>query len=438
MGERPIDPRDLTEFLNDLSRRLTDVERRQLGGLIEALELQTLNDGQPLGLTKFIDFAGSASAKLVGERFVRVEGGGPYTITVAASDTPDVLKGRADFVCSGSSDQEVINAALVTLRDAGVGGRVQLMNGHFSLSQKIDYDNVDTDIEIVGVGRGTVLRADATFNALIEIFGAPEGVAIRNMQLDGNGNQVTFGVQTNAPHSLYENLFIKETGNGISADGDRTIIRQCSLMDIGTTSANSAIFCTGADSLVEDVWIDTVGTTGVTHDGIVMVDVGSQVRNCQVKNVFGRGIRLNGSEQHCSDCRVYFPAQHGIDVGGSFLDTLVTLQNCKVIGAGQHGIRVFCNDGSITGNLVVDASQGTHNTSDGIFVQSADRNQIQMNKVLATGATTHRYAINISNAGAANNAVCNNDLRDSATANFNDAGTGTLPTGTNGEICCCT
>lgn len=74
MPNRPLDPTDFPNWANDIGARLRAVERRILNK--EELELlQTLDNGNPLGDTLFLDFKG-LKATLVGDRFVEVTGGG--------------------------------------------------------------------------------------------------------------------------------------------------------------------------------------------------------------------------------------------------------------------------------------------------------------------------------------------------------------------------
>lgn len=70
---------------------------------------------------------------------------GQQTVVVAASDASDVSKAKADFVCSGSDDQETINRAIGLMGDRK--GRVVLTEGVFEITGSIDFA-----ASFVGVG----------------------------------------------------------------------------------------------------------------------------------------------------------------------------------------------------------------------------------------------------------------------------------------------
>jgi len=87
------------------------------------------------------------------------------------------------------------------------------------------------------------------------------------------------------------------------------------------------------------------------------------------------------------------------------------------------------NNNNISSNTVEGNSQAADNTYDGIFVyNNSDYNNIQGNTVRhAGGANQHRYGINISAADCDGSLVINNDLYLAGrTADYNDAGTGTI------------
>jgi len=75
-----------------------------------------------------------------GAAFIAGEGGGAPTIVVAASNASDWSMDKADMICTGSDDHEVIMGALLELFNAS-GGRVLLTEGTF---------NIDPDEIIVG------------------------------------------------------------------------------------------------------------------------------------------------------------------------------------------------------------------------------------------------------------------------------------------------
>lgn len=99
MPDRPADPRDAAEFLNQTLARLRAVERQVTRLPDDADPLQTFDDGSPLGETAFLDFGANLRATLEGDRYVKVvgTGGGPggwdaiVDSTLTASDEANRL-----------------------------------------------------------------------------------------------------------------------------------------------------------------------------------------------------------------------------------------------------------------------------------------------------------------------------------------------------------
>lgn len=62
-------------------------------------------------------------------------GGGAPTIVVASSDSSEASKSKADLVCTGVNDQDVIQSAIDSIEVGGVArGRVLLTEGNFSIN----------------------------------------------------------------------------------------------------------------------------------------------------------------------------------------------------------------------------------------------------------------------------------------------------------------
>ncbi|MFB2938926.1 right-handed parallel beta-helix repeat-containing protein [Aerosakkonemataceae cyanobacterium BLCC-F154] len=145
---------------------------------------------------------------------------GLKTVAVAAKDT--VNQGGADFIASGSNDQNVINQAIAQVGMNG-GGTVLLLPGTFSISDNVllTYDNVT----LSGVGWNSILKQ--ANNVEFEDAGmlrsalhsAEENIAvprfynqnIRHLKLDGNKkNQTTtrnaYGNYGTYGNSTFEDL----------------------------------------------------------------------------------------------------------------------------------------------------------------------------------------------------------------------------------------
>ena len=96
------------------------------------------------------------SAYLNRTDFSNAEGTRWATFVIAASDSTELSKRTADYVCGGSGDQAIINAVinLIEARGASVpAGRIVLLEGTYNCSSSITINNLGArEIEIVGMG----------------------------------------------------------------------------------------------------------------------------------------------------------------------------------------------------------------------------------------------------------------------------------------------
>jgi len=81
------------------------------------------------------------------------------TLVVAASNS--LNPERADYQCSGTNDQTVINEAIAALPTTG--GRIVLLEGTYTLSDAIVYNNASGHFTLQGQGRATVIGGSGTF-----------------------------------------------------------------------------------------------------------------------------------------------------------------------------------------------------------------------------------------------------------------------------------
>jgi hypothetical protein len=113
-----------------------------------------------------------------------------HDIVVAASDSRS--KSGANFVCTGTNDHLVIQAA-IDLVDAAPGkGRVRLLDGTFNLGDTINWPD-GVGLGLVGSGWGTVLRlANGVDDNAITFSGAETRSTFSDFTIDGNhANQTT-------------------------------------------------------------------------------------------------------------------------------------------------------------------------------------------------------------------------------------------------------
>ncbi len=146
-------------------------------------------------LTDPAPFVGSA-IPLVG-----TGGGGVPTVMVAASDASEMSKSKADFQCTGTADQDVIMQAMDEF-PSGIGGRVILSEGAYSLSATINIPAANmVHIEGAGWQAASLEMATAGIN-MITLNDFDTNLVLRDVQLNGLSKAGT-GLLVSAGASLY-------------------------------------------------------------------------------------------------------------------------------------------------------------------------------------------------------------------------------------------
>jgi hypothetical protein len=191
-------------------------------------------------------------------------------VTVAASG----YTGKADYYCTGTDDQLIINAAIEFVSSAYGGGTVQLLEGTFNLSNSIIPLSY---IVLSGNGDSTVLKANLTIGTVageayvIKAFGPTVlNFAIKNLLI----SNITFSGTVTKPigiclqdtnNCVIDNITITPCpwiAIGMFTQADYNNIRNCRI--IGSTSDDSAagIFSAGTNILITGNTIRGLRSTG--------------------------------------------------------------------------------------------------------------------------------------------------------------------------------
>jgi hypothetical protein len=129
------------------------------------------------------------------------------TKIVAASDSSQAVKDSADYIASGTADQNTINTALT----AGSGGSVYLAEGTYIVSGSITVPNNTT---LAGAGAGTLITLPNAQNGSYSIITNTDTstgtrVTVRDLRIDGNKANQTSG----AMHGIYMSSMGAGTGS---------------------------------------------------------------------------------------------------------------------------------------------------------------------------------------------------------------------------------
>ena len=222
----------------------------------------------------------------------------PTTITIACSTSKH--KNTADYCCTGTNDQTVIQQAIDAL--PATGGKIVLLEGTYNISGQINVNK--PNVTICGMGNNTILKAAKSSSTLTMLrCGTHSGFKISNLVMDfeNNSSADCIGIQLYVSgHSTIENISIlNNKGNGIEwykCDYTRfngvsfVNVRQC-IWDRGYN--HSSIF--------SGVIIDTA-TNGIVLETNSELN---QIDGCIVRYATGKGISSDSAYTMINDNIVY-------------------------------------------------------------------------------------------------------------------------------------
>jgi parallel beta-helix repeat protein len=386
----------------------------------------------------------------IGERRVRTA-----TFVVAASDSMVQDKAMADYICTGTNDHLVIQAALDAL--PATGGEVRLLDGTYNIEVSLVMDSYQT---LRGCGYNTVLTTSTALSGLITAAGGAgtekEGIVVSDLRIDAAStayagiywNYVDYSEIKNVwvhdcdsdigtpviwgglqllncdNDTLTDNICVDNLGFGIQLGDTVNSTGACTYIHIEnnhcqgnkicgiilTLSNNNTVTGNTCQGNEEGIYLDTSNNNTVTGNTCQGNEEGISLATSDNNTVTGNTCQGNGT---------------GIYLATSDNNT-VTGNTCQGNGT---GIYLYASDNNtLTDNTLTENSQSITNNYDDIKLEDSSYNNIQGNTCRAGDlANVPRYGINISNVGCVGNLVVDNDLYDDGfgTAPFNDAGTGT-------------
>jgi parallel beta-helix repeat protein len=374
------------------------------------------------------------------------------TIIIAAHDSRDIL--RADYVCSGTDDQETINRAISTI--ASQGGTVVLLEGTYILTNSI---NLVSNIAIVGQGRGTVLKlADNVIGEFRIIYGLEvNGIIVSNLKIDATNLAYDTYIEgvylykvTNSKVSTcwfeggdtyrisgvvlyYSNNNIIEGNifynNSLCIDLENSTYNVVANNVILGGDGGIALFSSDKNTIIgnisryspEGIYIETSKNNTVTGNVLLNYSTGVNLieseSNTIVGNVHRDGLsafQLIGSSNNIIEANII--EENSV---GMFLDqdsnknTIISNE----FQDNEKGIRLFrtCSHNIITSNSLL-------SNEIGILLESACNFNLISNNIVRFCSN---YGIRIASSSCENNVVHGNDLYQNAT-DFSDEGSGTI------------
>lgn len=288
------------------------------------------------------------------------------TLFVAASDALDRSRAQCDYLCSGASDQDEINAALNAL-PAGVQGRVVLSEGTFTIDAPITIPA--NNITLRGQGRSTFIDGDG-------LATNEHGIVI----------------------SGFTNCCVKKLAIQTDNGGGKTC--HCIFVEDGANNFELE-YITIVDSDSDGIHIEGTSTAfGYIHD-------------CHIEGADDYGIQVNPSAAnymyrlHIVGCDITGTGISGIYFAGRCYYAL--LDRNIVFLAGLEGIQILTSHYSVLNNNIV-----YQNTQDGISITTTSH--CSANNNIAYNNTRHGISLNNSTECILEGNICTlNDSADTAT-----------------------
>ncbi len=197
-GSTAIDPTDYVTLtykatynvIDSLDDRVTALEGGGSVTVDSALSASSHNPVQNDAITNAINaLQGQIDAAVIPTVSPVTVTGGSSCVIIAASNASAEVKANANYVCTGTDDQTIINDAIASLPASG--GEIKLTNGLFVLSAPII---ISRTVKIVGEGSGLAGRASYTptnGNTYSNLYGRNVGVTTIRVDADVKGFQIT-------------------------------------------------------------------------------------------------------------------------------------------------------------------------------------------------------------------------------------------------------
>lgn len=355
--------------------------------------------------------------------------GGPMVLTVAANNASASIKARADYVCTGTNDEVVINTALAALPTTG--GKVQLSAGTFNIGASIWVLRDGTTLQGAGISdrasgtagaTGTLLQRTGSWTGAVVLvdhssLGRPVfGATLRDFGIDGgysgtNADGILFRSYQGYIHRVAVWRCLQA---GIHMRG-YTSAERGGLGNWDTYDSTITQVIVGKCYNNSDVNLATSGM-GIWYD------LNAPDTHLAVSILYDNydNIRMEAASQQITNVHTYGGVRHNIYFNGSGSRTKIT--GCKIEGAGQHGVNIDTANGGYSdiqfvNNNFANNGRTVENTYDHLIIQqtvgtlSATRTLIVGNSFsFKTGAAdAHaRYGVNLTGAAAQDVLVVNN------------------------------
>ena len=304
------------------------------------------------------------------------------SLVVAASDASERQQEQADYVCTGSNDQILIQAALDRLPDGG--GKVLLTEGTFYLGASVVIDR--NDLRIDGMGSGaTNIIAHGDYPA-IWFDGSSQNVinrgGLRDLTIRGGGPDLesAHGVElVYANRTVVENVVLYSTRHGLHIkDAWQVFVQNVSAHGQGADQNYIGLFGAASDH-DNAIVANHFQTQNTISHGIRLISFsGSKFSSCEVGDAGGKGWYIGapagnqyGVFLHVVNSLADRTVEESwfIDGRGALADSVGDMQFANIwAGSGSEGLHVVNGDNITFSNILFRSFQ-----RDAIVIEDSHR-----------------------------------------------------------------
>lgn len=287
-----------------------------------------LKAGTGIGLS-YNDAAGELTISATGGGGGGADGGSAFVV-VAASDTPSIIKDRADYVCDGTADEAEINTALAT------GADVILAPGQYTVSSPIIMEVWGQALRGTSYGRfNTTYGSGTPPKGGVRIVGASNFTGAAIIAAQNSEDSYTLGHITISDISISGWHISGGTVDGILARCHASTLHD---LDIRDMSGDGIRFLpneapnpdwSNYETRVYSVWVDNCAGDGIQL-GTDMYVTTSIFSNC------ARGIHSVGASNQITNVQVYSNTNN--IVHGGFGSARTKYIGCKIEHSKQHAV----------------------------------------------------------------------------------------------------
>lgn len=318
----------------------------------------------------------------------------PVTI-VAASNSSASWKAKAEFICPGSTDQNMLNTAM----NAYAGGIVYLAPGNYSISNTV---YVPAGTEVIGADKypNVIISTVQAGVTMISVNGSDAKLAylkLRSLATGGTSQGIVIASGSTSVELNRCSVELASASNtpiGISAIGNQGTITECGV----TCTAGTGIQVTGSKTTIDKTPIAMSGGTSVYGIYLSSGATGSIVNNCALTGAMttSSAIYVGAGDAQITNNTISMVVDHGVYISGA---SNVVVSDNKITNVKLYGV---ANINSANIRIIRNNISTTENGSTCLYLSNTPKCIISQNILSGT------FEYGIYNTESTDNIITNN------------------------------